>query len=48
MGEDEAFAYWANLYNAVTVRLIVEEAPERSIRRSARGPGPSAPGASTA
>ena len=32
MGEDEAFAYWANLYNAVTVRLIVEEAPERSIR----------------
>ena len=27
MGEDEAFAYWANLYNAVTVRLIVVEAP---------------------
>ncbi len=33
MGEDEAFAYWANLYNAVTVRLIVDEAPERSIRQ---------------
>jgi hypothetical protein len=33
MGADEAFAYWANLYNAVTVRLIVEEAPERSIRQ---------------
>lgn len=33
MGDDEAFAYWANLYNAVTVRLIVEEAPENSIRQ---------------
>lgn len=33
MGDDDAFAYWANLYNAVTVRLIVEEAPERSIRQ---------------
>jgi len=32
MSEDEAFAYWANLYNAVTVRLIVVEAPETSIR----------------
>lgn len=32
MGADEAFAYWANLYNAVTVRLIVQEAPETSIR----------------
>lgn len=32
MDEDDAFAFWANLYNAVTVRLIVEEAPERSIR----------------
>ena len=33
MTEDEAFAYWANLYNAVTIRVIVEEAPERSIRQ---------------
>lgn len=33
MSDDEAFAYWANLYNAVTVRLIVEEAPEHSIRQ---------------
>ena len=33
MSQDDAFAYWANLYNAVTVRLIVEEAPERSIRQ---------------
>ncbi len=32
-GEDAAFAYWANLYNAVTVRLILDEAPERSIRQ---------------
>ena len=32
MTEDEAFAYWANLYNAVTVKLIVDAAPERSIR----------------
>jgi hypothetical protein len=28
---DEQFALWANLYNAVTVRLIVEENPSRSI-----------------
>ncbi len=33
MNEDDAFAFWANLYNAVTVRLIVEAAPERSIRQ---------------
>lgn len=32
MSDDEAFAYWANLYNAVTVRLIVNEAPDNSIR----------------
>ena len=30
---DDAFAFWDNLYNAVTVRLIVDEAPERSIRQ---------------
>ena len=30
---DAAFAYWANLYNAATVRLILDEAPERSIRQ---------------
>lgn len=33
MDDDAAFAYWANLYNAVTVKLIVDEAPERSIRQ---------------
>lgn len=33
MSEAEAFAFWANLYNALTVKLIVDEAPERSIRQ---------------
>ena len=33
MARDAAFAYWANLYNAVTVKLIVDAAPERSIRQ---------------
>ncbi len=31
--QDEAFAYWANLYNAVTVKLILDENPSRSIRQ---------------
>lgn len=29
----QRFAFWANLYNAVTVRLILDEAPSRSIRQ---------------
>jgi len=29
----EQFAYWINLYNALTVRLVVEHYPVRSIRR---------------
>lgn len=29
---DERFALWANLYNAVTVKLILDEKPKRSIR----------------
>jgi hypothetical protein len=33
MEPDAAFAYWANLYNALTVRLILDEAPSRSIRQ---------------
>lgn len=33
MDDATAFAFWANLYNAVTVRLIVNEAPDRSIRQ---------------
>ncbi len=32
LGRDEAFAAWANLYNAVTVRHIVERYPLGSIR----------------
>ena len=31
--DDARFAFWANLYNAITVRLIVDEAPENSIRQ---------------
>jgi len=31
LAPDAQFALWANLYNAVTVRLIVEENPSRSI-----------------
>jgi len=33
LSQDDAFAYWANLYNAVTVKLILDEAPSRSIRQ---------------
>lgn len=33
MEPQDQFAYWANLYNAVTVRLIVDEAPANSIRQ---------------
>ncbi|MEO1038218.1 MAG: DUF547 domain-containing protein [Pseudomonadota bacterium] len=33
MAPDDAFAYWANLYNAVTIKVILDEAPERSIRQ---------------
>lgn len=32
LNRDEQFAFWANLYNAVTVRLIVERYPVDSIR----------------
>lgn len=31
--EAQRFAFWANLYNAVTVRLILDEAPSTSIRQ---------------
>lgn len=33
LGGDDRYAFWANLYNAVTVRLIVQEDPETSIRQ---------------
>jgi hypothetical protein len=32
MPRDEAFAYWGNLYNAVTVKLIIDRNPKVSIR----------------
>lgn len=35
--EAEALAYWANLYNAVTVRLIVDHYPVSSIRKIKSG-----------
>ena len=31
-GRDEQLAYWANLYNALTVRLVIAHYPLRSIR----------------
>lgn len=42
MSDAEATAYWANLYNAVTVRVIVENYPVTSILkiRSGLRPGP--------
>lgn len=32
LSRDEAFAYWANLYNAVTLQIVLENYPVRSIR----------------
>jgi hypothetical protein len=32
MPRDQAFAYWANLYNAVTLQVVLERYPVRSIR----------------
>lgn len=32
MTDDDAFAYWANLYNALTIKVILDEGPVRSIR----------------
>jgi len=32
MARNEAFAYWANLYNAVTLQIVLENYPIRSIR----------------
>ena len=33
MGRDDALAYWINLYNAVTVQVILDHYPVPSIRR---------------
>lgn len=32
MARDERFAYWVNLYNAVTLQIVLENHPVRSIR----------------
>lgn len=32
MGRAEAFAYWANLYNALTLKVVLDRYPVRSIR----------------
>lgn len=32
MGREEAFAHWANLYNALTLKVVLERYPVRSIR----------------
>jgi len=37
LARDEAFAYWVNLYNALTVKLILDEYPVRSIREIKSG-----------
>jgi len=39
LGRDEQFAYWANLYNAVTVEVILDHYPVRSIRDISISPG---------
>jgi len=42
LNEDEAIAYYANLYNAVTIKVVVENYPVKSIRDIKSGfvPGP--------
>ena len=37
LSRDEAFAYWANLYNALTLQLILDEYPVKSIRELKSG-----------
>ena len=32
LSDAERFAFWANLYNAITVKLILDEDPKKSIR----------------
>lgn len=43
LNRNEQFAYWANLYNAVTIRLIVDNYPVKSIRDIKSGPFSSGP-----
>ena len=37
LSADEAFAYWANLYNALTVGLVIDQYPVASIRQIGGG-----------
>ncbi|HEX6840629.1 MAG TPA: DUF547 domain-containing protein [Stellaceae bacterium] len=39
LGRGEQRAYWINLYNAVTTRIVLEHYPVRSIRDISLGPG---------
>ncbi len=39
LGRDEQFAYWANLYNALTVEVVLEHYPVDSIRDIDISPG---------
>jgi hypothetical protein len=39
LNRDEQMAYWINLYNALTIQVIVEHYPVRSIRRINISPG---------
>jgi len=47
LNRDEQFAYWVNLYNAVTMALIVQSYPVETIRDIDISPGffPTGPGA---
>jgi uncharacterized protein DUF547 len=39
LNKNEQFAFWANLYNAVTVRVILDHYPVSSIRKISISPG---------
>lgn len=38
LNRDEAFAYWVNLYNALTLKVVLERYPVSSIREIKSGP----------
>jgi len=43
MDAASATAYWANLYNALTVQVVAENYPVKSIRKISSGPFPTGP-----
>ena len=43
MNAAAATAYWANLYNALTVKVVVDNYPVKSIRKISSGPLPTGP-----